>query len=146
MPDSRLDSRLVCREGKVIGEEDGKFRVKILSHSACADCHAKGICSALELQEKIIDAVPANMAPIRIGDTVQVFMEEKLGLMAVFYGFVLPLVVLMSVLFIAYILTANETRSALLGLGSLVPYYFLLYLFRGKVEKEFVFRIEKLNE
>ncbi len=140
-----VESQLVCHEGKVVGfaAADGSVQVKILSRSACSQCYARGMCTALEMKEKIIDAVPVSRDPLQIGDTVMVRMEEKLGRRAVFYGFVLPFIVLAVVFFAAYALGSKEITAALLGIGSLVPYYGLLYAFRKKIEKDFIFKVEK---
>lgn len=139
------DSQSVCSEGKVVGfgTTDGSVQVKILSRSACAQCHARGMCTALEMQEKIINAVPVSRDSLQIGDTVVVTMEEKMGWKAIFYGFFLPLIVMVAVLFFSYALGSGETQAALYGIGSLVPYYLLLYVFREKVAKDFVFKAEK---
>jgi len=140
------DSPLVCQEGRVVGFKNGKIQVKILASSACAKCHARGLCTSLEMQEKIIDALPSSDSPINIGDTVQVIMEEKLGLKAVFYGFLLPLILLLGVLFISYNLGSGEIGSAFWAIGSMIPYYLLLYVFRRKIEKDFIFKIEVPND
>jgi sigma-E factor negative regulatory protein RseC len=123
--------------------KDRDVRVKIVSHSACAQCHARGGCTAADMKEKIIDAVSVSDEPLRKGDTVTVIMEEKLGWLAVFYGFFLPFIVMMIVLFVSYGLGGSETEAALWGIGSLVPYYLLLYVFRKKIEKDFIFKAEK---
>jgi sigma-E factor negative regulatory protein RseC len=141
------DSQSICSEGKVVGfgTKDGSVQVKILSRSACAQCHARGMCTALEMAEKIINAVPVSRDPLQIGDTVVVMMEEKLGWKAIFYGFFLPFIVMVTVLFFSYALGSGETKAALYGIGSLIPYYLLIYVFREKIEKDFVFKVEKKN-
>lgn len=141
------DSQSICSEGKVVGfgTKDGSVQVKILSRSACAQCHARGMCTALEMAEKIINAVPVSRDSLQIGDTVVVMMEEKLGWKAIFYGFFLPFIVMVAVLFFSYALGSGEIKSALYGIGSLIPYYLLLYVFREKIEKNFVFKAEKKN-
>lgn len=141
------DSRLVCHEGIVvgIGTINNSVQVKILSRSACAQCHARGMCTALEMEEKIIDIIPAPPDSLQIGDAVVVMMEEKLGWKAIFYGFFLPLIVMVTSLFFSYALGSSETGAALYGIGSLVPYYLLLYIFRGKLEKDLIFMAEKKN-
>ncbi|UCH94802.1 MAG: SoxR reducing system RseC family protein [Candidatus Aminicenantes bacterium] len=138
-----VDNRLVCHEGKVVGIKDNSIQVKILSRSACAQCHARGMCTALDMEEKIIDTVPVSPDPMQIGDTVVVVLEEKLGWRAVFYGFFLPFIVMVTVLFVSYALGSGETKAALYSIGSLIPYYLLLYVFREKIGKDFVFKSEK---
>lgn len=135
------DNRMVCHDGKVVKAEGNKVKVKIISQSACAQCHAKGICSAADMEEKIIEAVSSE--PLQKGDIVTVIMEEKLGWIAVFYGFLLPFILMVSVLFVAYALGSSEPKAALLGIGSLLPYYLVLYTLRKKIEKDFIFKAEK---
>lgn len=135
------DTRMVCHDGTVIARKDAHVQVKIIALSACAGCHAKGMCSAADMQEKIIDAVAIET--LQVGDTVTIIMEEKLGRLAVLYGFVLPFVLLIAVLFGLYLSGRKETEAALWAIGSLVPYYLLLYVFREKIEKDFVFKAEK---
>jgi len=135
------DTRMVCHDGTVISRKDNHVQVKITARSACADCHAKSMCTAADMQEKIIDAVAGE--PLWPGDTVTIKMQEKMGRLALVYGFILPFIVLVGVLFALFLTGSSETKAALIALGSLVPYYLLLYLFREKVEKEFVFFAEK---
>jgi positive regulator of sigma E activity len=136
----------VFHDGMVIGIDRQKVRVKIISQSACADCHAKGVCTAADMEEKIIEAVPSPGQTLHIGDTVTIVMAEKLGWLSVFYGFFLPFLVMVTVLFTANAMGAGETLSALSGLASLFPYYLLLYVFRKKIEKDFIFKAEKKNK
>jgi len=132
---------LVLHAGKVIRFEAGKVSVRIISKSACAKCHAKGVCTASDMSEKIIDAVCDE--EMKEGDSVNIVMEEKLGWIAIFYSFFLPFLVLFTVLLIVQSYTGSDIAGGLAGLGSLFPYYVVLYLFRKKIEKKFIFRAEK---
>jgi sigma-E factor negative regulatory protein RseC len=138
------DTPMVSHDGTVIAVNGGHVRVKIVSQSACADCHAKGFCTAADMQEKIIDAVARDT--MKKGDIVTIKMEERLGWLALFYGFFLPFIVLVAVLFLFYALGSSETRAAFFALASLVPYYLGLYVFRKKIEKDFLFIAEKKNK
>ncbi len=133
--------RLISHEGKVVGFEKDKVRVKILSLSACASCHAKGSCSAADMSEKYIDALPD--AKFQNGEKVNVVIEERHGWIALLYGILLPFLILVITLFTLNALGKSEPFSALISLLSLVPYYFFLYLLRGKFEKKFTFKAER---
>jgi len=136
-------NRMVYHDGRVVNIEANQAKVKILSQSACAQCHAKGACTASDQEEKFIDAVMGSDDSITVGDEVTLVMEEKMGRMAVLFGFVLPLLVMVVVLFTLSGLGYAESSAALFGLGALVPYYLLLKLFRKRIEKDFSFKIEK---
>ncbi|MCP5103056.1 MAG: SoxR reducing system RseC family protein [bacterium] len=137
------NNHLVYHEGQVVEAAGKNAKVKIISQAACTHCHAKSMCSVSEVEEKIIDAVTPD--PLQIGDTVTLIMEEKLGRLAIFYGYFLPFVVMVVVLFAAYGAGFEESQAALLGIGGLVPYYLGLYVFRRKIAKNFVVRAEKKN-
>jgi len=140
------DNHMVSHDGKVVSTSGSHVQVKIISQSACAHCFARSACTAADMQEKIIDAV--SSVPLKEGDAVTVMMEEKLGWIALLYGFFLPFIVMISVLFLLYTLGSSEIKAALYGIGSLVPYYLVLYLFRKRIEKDFIFVIktEKKNK
>jgi len=140
------NSRTVSHDGTVVRIEGEKVQVKIISQSACADCHAKGVCTAADMDEKIIDAISSPDQHLKEGDHVSVVMEERLGKIALVYGFVLPFLVMVAVLFIGSGIGWSETYAALAGLASLAPYYLLLYYFRHKIEKDFSFKAEKKNK
>ena len=55
---------------------------------------------------------------------------------------ILPFLILVAVLLVALQFTGNEGLAAFAALGSLVPYYLLLWLFRDKVQQGISFRID----
>lgn len=124
---------------KISGE---KVFVRILSQSACSSCHAKGACTIADIEEKIIEAEMDPSENRKIGEQVMVKMEESLGQKAVILGYVLPLFVLVGSIILFLSLLKSEGLAALLSILMLVPYYFVLYLFRNSLRKKFNFRIE----
>lgn len=137
------ESHMECHEGTVIGGNDGRFNVRLITRSACADCHVQSICAVVDRVDKIIPVISAD--DLKAGDTVRIIMERKMGRVALFYSYILPFFVLVFILFVLYALGVGEITAALAALASLIPYYFLIYLFREKIEKDFVFRAEKMK-
>lgn len=131
----------VIHEGTVIKAADGLAEIRIEVRSACAACHAKSLCSAADMAEKVISAVP--LEPVAAGDAVIVEMEEKLGLKAVFYLFFIPFLLMVSALFISSSLLSSELAAALISLVILVPYFLILAAFRHSFAKRFVFVCRK---
>jgi sigma-E factor negative regulatory protein RseC len=119
-----------------------KIAVRILAKSACSSCHAKGVCSISEVEEKIIEAESETPGKWKPGEEVMVKMEESLGRKAVLLGYILPLVILLGSIIIFLSLLKHEGLSALLSILMLVPYYLVLYLSRKRLQKEFRFRIQ----
>ncbi len=135
------ENRMVSHDGKVVRIENNHVFVKIISESACAKCHAKGLCTAADMKEKIIEAI--SHQSLQVGDPVEVKMTEKMGKMAIIYGFFLPFILMISVLFILNTVIKNQLLAAIFSLASLLPYYTGLYMFRNKIEADFVFVAEK---
>ncbi len=117
--------------------------VKILALGACASCNAKGMCNTAEMEEKTIEVVNDGRG-YKTGEHVVVIMDKKLGTQAVLLGYFYPFLILLGVLIIMISISGNEGLSALLALGVLVPYYYVIYLFRNKLKKKFTFRLNKL--
>ena len=134
------DSAILCKDGKVVGVEGAHYKVKITTPSACATCHAKSLCSSLTSQDqKEREILATSHQPLKVGDTVSLEMEERLGWIALFYSFVLPFLIMILVLFGLFASGVSQTTSALIAVLSLAPYYLVLYRFRSKLEKDFVF-------
>ncbi|HSW60977.1 MAG TPA: SoxR reducing system RseC family protein [bacterium] len=128
----------------IVTSVDGKTAfVKIEVKSACSACHAKGLCSAADMAEKIIETVSDEQ--LQTGDSVIVEMDEKLGFKAVFFTFVIPFILLVTALFAAWNITGSETVAAVASITVLVPYYFGLVLFKTYFKKNFVFTCRKIS-
>ena len=119
-------------------------RVNIIAESACASCHAKGICGLADMQEKTIEIKQSHEA-YHAGEEVDVVMKESLGMKALFYSYMLPFIILLTVLIVMTALGINELQAGLFSLPVLIPYYLLLFFFRKRLERVFHFSLEKLS-
>jgi sigma-E factor negative regulatory protein RseC len=127
----------------IIEHIDGDVaHVKINSESACAACHAKGVCGAADQEEKYLD-IPLGGVEYRSGETVRVQVARRLGFKAVALGYVYPFVLLMAVLTTLTLAGINELKAGMIALLSLLPYYLVLFLARNRIEKTFIFSIQK---
>jgi sigma-E factor negative regulatory protein RseC len=77
------------------------------------------------------------------GQQVTVALCESNGIKAVVFAYIVPFIIVMSALIISASFTDNELIIGIISLGSLVPYYLLLSIFREKFRKSFVFEIEE---
>lgn len=118
--------------------------VSIVSQSACAACHAKGACSMSEVTEKVIEVTSLQADSFYVGEHVEVVMQRSMGLRAVLLGYVLPFVVLLSVLILVAETTGSEAWAGITAILSLVPYYLILRLFKTNLKSQFGFSIVKV--
>ena len=117
-------------------------QVRIVQTSACAACKVAGYCNASESKEKLVDVYHADTRNLRVGDVVTVTASTQVAAQALLLGFGLPFVVLVAVLIAVLLITGNEGAAAMSGLGALVPYYAVLFLFRNRIRDKLSFSIE----
>jgi sigma-E factor negative regulatory protein RseC len=130
----------VAKTGVVQSIENHKVIVKVMSVSGCASCHAKGACTASDTSEKLIEVALADAGDFKPGQLVTVKVESSAGNVALFYGYILPFLLV----FVALIVSVNfvsEVVAGLISLGILLPYYAVLYILRNKMGKRFRFTI-----
>lgn len=125
-------------QGVIISIDGKVVHVKIEQTSACASCHVKSVCGASEKSEKIVDANIMD-ASLKIGDQVTVIGQKSLGIQAILLAYVLPFIVIVSMLFIVNIFTTNELVIGTCALASLIPYFAILRLMRNKIQAKFQF-------
>ena len=121
---------------------DDKVFVKILSMSACSSCHAKNMCNVAKVEEKVVEVRRDPRRTLKVGEQVTLTMRKSLGTLAVMLGYVVPFLLLMAVLILVLLITDNEGAAGLAGILILIPYYWLLYIFRDKLKSTFSFMIE----
>jgi len=119
-------------------------KVNFITQSACASCHAKGACSAADMQEKEVEILSPGF-PAKEGDQVWVVLKQSLGFRALFLGYILPLILLLLILLSFTPILESEGKAGLAALAALALYYAGLYLFRNKIDKQFNFTIKKIN-
>ncbi len=133
---------LIEHEGVIIEVGTDVLKVRIRPASACGSCEARKACPTAEgSSEKIIDVIRGKR-PHSIGDKVVIVLEPAQGVRAVFFGYVMPFLLVFFVLLICNLFWKNELVVGILAIVALVPYYAVLYLFREKIKKIFVFRLK----
>lgn len=132
-------------EGIVAGIEGDRIRVKLMSVSACASCHAKGACSLGNAEEKEFEIQHAG-GSYRPGDKVIIEESTEQGLTATWWAYVLPLFLVMATLIVSYLLTKNEGIAGLCSLLILVPYFLVLRACDKLLARRFHFTIKPVND
>ena len=134
---------IIKHRGRVEKVEGSHVVVRIVQTSACSACSIKGHCNASESKEKLIDVFEVN-ASYQIGEEVVLLGTTSMGMQAVLLAFGVPLVILIVALGVTMHLTdGNDLVSSLVGLLSIVPYYFAIHFNKDKLKKTFSFTIEK---
>nr|WP_306815460.1 SoxR reducing system RseC family protein [Alistipes timonensis] len=136
---------MIEHSGVVERTEGDTVYVRITSRSACGSCKARQACGLAEAQDKIVTVATPGAAEYAAGDAVTVGVRRSAGIRAVVLAYVGALAVLMAVLVAAIAgMGWSEGAGALAAIAGVGVYYFVLWLFRTKIEHTIQFTITKI--
>ncbi len=132
----------ISHEGRIVEITPEFTSVEIISSSACAACHAKGLCGFSEEESKLVVLPTDPYTEYKVGDTVNLALKQTMGLKAVWISYVIPLIILLIIVLTLCAVNVNELIAGLSGVGAVLVYYFVIWLLRDKLKNEFVFYIK----
>ncbi len=135
----------ISHEGTVKSIEEGFIIVEILNKSACSSCHAKGACTLGDEKIKEVEIEYSGMEYYEIGEQVSVVMKKSMGYKALWISYVIPLIILLVLLVSLSAVNVPELYTGITIIAAISLYYFIIWLLRDKLKREFVFTIEKLQ-
>lgn len=133
----------VTHTGRIVQVDPQFITVAIVSESACASCHAAGLCGMSESQTKMVkvQAIPSETyAP---GEEVNVVLKASMGHKAVWIAYALPLAVMLAVILSLLSAGFSEPLSGACGIAAVLVYYFGVWLFRDRLQDGYVFTIRR---
>ena len=133
----------IAHEGRIVEINPEFTTVEILSSSACASCHAKGLCGMSEEEKKLIMVPTDPYTVYEEGEIVDVMTKKSMGLKAVWISYVIPLLILLILILSLSPVIGNEAYKGLAAIGGVALYYFVIWLIRDRLENEFVFYIKQ---
>jgi len=139
-----MNNSFISHSGIVQKINEDIVEVMIVSESACSACKSKKVCSISEMKEKII-SVKSDHQIFKIGDKVNVMMEEKIGTYAILFAYVIPFVIMISILIFGYYDKMSEPMMGISVIAFLVLYYLIIYLLRAQFDRKIIFKLEKQN-
>ena len=131
--------KTIIHKGIVQKSENESVTVFITVEPACSGCHAEGSCSLSGKQDKIVDI--KGHYNVKEGDPVTVVLKQSSGFTALFLGYILPLIVVITCMIIFAALKYPELTTGLAAISSLLPYYLILYLLRKRIDDKFIFSL-----
>ncbi len=138
------DTKKIEHLGIIEDIQNESITVRISNQSACSACHAKTVCGMADQKNKQIQ-ISNTIGQYNPGEEVLVELKQSLGLRAVFLAYVLPFIILLSLLISFNAFGMHELIAGLISLASLLPYFTIVYFFRKKLNKTFTFALKKLE-
>ena len=120
-------------------------KVKITTRSACQQCLIKAQCSLSEQKEKMIEVKTCEAQTYKKGESVLVSLSSDKGLKAVFWGYALPLILILTTVLTLNVCGYSELVCGICSIIVLIPYYFGLFLAKNKLNAMFQFHIEHID-
>lgn len=139
---------VVKHSGIVQKIERNFLQVKIVQTTSCSSCSIKSHCTSAESKEHLIDVYDKEADQYHVGEEVWIMASTSMSRLAVWYGYLLPLIILMvSVIGLSkWWGNDSELSVALYSLACVAIYYLLLYFIgKNKMKKTFRFAILKKN-
>ena len=133
----------ISHRGRVVEITPELTSVEIISEAACASCHAKGLCGIGESKSKLVQLPTSPYMDLAPGDEVEVLLSASMGHKAVWIAYVIPCFLLIAELLILNATAVGELASGLGAIASVLVYYFVVWLFRGRLRNEYIFKIKK---
>lgn len=136
--------------GTVTAVKPGFVTVQIQSTSACAACQAHARCGFAESKTKTLDIplpTPDSKLPTTtyyIGDPVTVTIDHSRGLLATWWAYVLPAILVLVAVVAFSLASFPEPLVILLSLGTIALYVIVLFLLRKKLDSRFTLEVKKL--
>jgi positive regulator of sigma E activity len=134
------NNTLISHEAIVLSTDHDSVTVSLLDQVACSGCHAEKSCSLSGMQKKEITFI--GNYKFLPGSHVVVHMKSTMGYLAIFLGYLLPLIIFLGSMIFLHWLSVSELTIGLIALGLLIPYYVVLFFFRKFINRKFSFTLK----
>ena len=132
----------ISHRGRIVSITPEITTVEIVSESACAACHAKGLCSLGDSTVKQVELPTRGWDGYQVGQEVNVVLRASMGHKAVWLAYVLPLILMVAALLGTLFAGGTELLAGLVAIGAVALYYGVIWLLRGHLRNEYVFNIK----
>ena len=132
----------ITHRGRIISITPEVTTVQIVSESACAACHARGLCSLGESKLKEIELPTRGWDNRQVGDEVDVVLRASMGHKAVWLAYVIPLVLMVAALLGTLAAGGPELLAGLVAIAVVGLYYLVIWLLRDRLRNAYTFNIK----
>ena len=137
---------IVKHPGIVTAVSDKGVTVQINAVSACVSCAAHAKCGFAESKDKTLEIPTEHSSDYQIGQHVTVNIDHSRGLLAVWFAYLLPAILLIAVIVALSLAHIPEGLVALAALATLGLYILVLYIARRHIDSHFTLTISPNSE
>ena len=141
-----MENNSISHIGIVQSIDGQEVTVKMTVECACAACHAKSLCGISDSKDKIVKAVNVSDAHFEVGEKVNVEMRQSLAMKAIVICYLLPFIVLITTFCVMSYFCQNELVNVAVTFAAVAVYFFFIWLFNHKIERNVTFIAVKLTD
>ena len=132
----------ISHRGRIVSITPEVTTVEIVSESACAACHAKGLGSLGDSTVKQVELPTRGWDNYSVGQEVSVVLKASMGHKAVWLAYVIPLILMVAALLGTLSAGGSELLAGGVAIGAIALYYGVIWLLRGRLRNEYIFNIK----
>ena len=132
----------ISHRGRIVAITPEVTIVEIVSESACAACHARGLCSLGDSTVKQVELPTRGWDNYSVGQEVNVVLRASMGHKAVWLAYVIPLLIMVAAVLGTLAAGGPELLAGLLAIVAIALYYLVIWLLRGRLRNEYIFNIQ----
>ncbi len=131
----------IRHKARIVQVHKDSIDLEIEVQSACAQCALQKACQMHEVSQRKITIPIQSAKEYKQGDDVYVAIALEDGFRAMFYAYILPLILVLLTLCLCLIGEMSEFISGICSIIVLIPYYFGVFLKKNFFAKKLHFRI-----
>ncbi len=130
----------IVHQGFVTSIKDHLAHIKLFDRAECDSCHIKEFCGATDESRTEFD-VPDD--GLKVGDEVILDLKPSTGLKAMFWAYIFPFLLILTVLVIGRTLGVPDKWNGIVAIVVLFPYFFGLSKFKSYLQSQLEIRVRK---
>ncbi len=138
-----MATKQFSHSGTILAVEQDFVRVGFETKGACGGCAARAKCGMVDASSREVEIPTYGGDVYQVGQEVNIAISYQMGVVSVVFAYIVPLILLITVLASASALRISDGVAALASLIGVGLYYVGVYIFRNKLEKQIKFTIEK---
>ena len=128
--------------GLISSVDNGNVKVRLMDDPHCHSCSMAMLCHYNDDDRSLIE-VEKQGKTYKVGDEVLVMLKGTTGLLATFYAYLLPFILVVGVLSLFLSLGYSEVLSAGVSLLILVPYFLTITFMKKQIGRTVKLEIKK---
>lgn len=124
-----------------VDTKNNTLSVRLTDADECDGCAAAALCSDMRSKANDVTVAVPDASNYKKGQAVTLRGSERLHHKAIMIATVIPCILLIAVMVLVYIFTADQLKACVSGLASMIFFFWLLWKMRHRMRHEFVFDI-----